>query len=102
MKKKSSTPSGIFNPRVVLAMALGAVGTSLGWLAFAATPPSGTLTDTSGPLTYTAGPFTQANQSPVGAGQLDTGPRCDNALFPCDSSRSHFQRVTRRSIRTRP
>ncbi|MGI8437307.1 MAG: PKD domain-containing protein [Chthoniobacterales bacterium] len=85
MKKKSQTKSGIFNPRVVLAMALGTVGASLGWLALAATPPSGTLTDTSGPLTYTAGPFTQANQSPVGAGQLDTGPRCDNALFPCDS-----------------
>ncbi|MEP6820737.1 MAG: PKD domain-containing protein [Chthoniobacterales bacterium] len=85
MKKKSLCTSGLFTTRIVLAVALCGVGISLGWLSFAATPPSGTLTDTSGPLTYTAGPFTQPNQSPVGLGQLDQGPRCDNNLFPCDS-----------------
>lgn len=47
----------------------------------AATPASGTLTDTSGPIVYTAGPFSQPNPSPVGT---DAGPRC-NANFPCDS-----------------
>ncbi|MEP6810364.1 MAG: PKD domain-containing protein, partial [Chthoniobacterales bacterium] len=77
--------SGLFHPRIVLAVVLCAIGASLGWLSFAATPPSGTITDNSGPISYTAGPFTQPNQSPVGAGQLDTGPRCDNNAFPCDS-----------------
>ena len=55
-------------------------------LSFASTPSSGTLTDTSGPLNYTAGPFNVPNQSPVGAGQLDVGPRCNDAnAFQCDS-----------------
>lgn len=35
-------------------------------------------------LTYDAGPFNVANQSPLGLGQLDSGPRCD-AADPCDS-----------------
>lgn len=53
----------------------------LGLVSFAATPPSGTLTDTSAPVHYTAGPFTQANQSPVF--EVDSGPRCGSG-FPCD------------------
>ena len=85
MQKNSPSKSGIFHPRVVIAVALCSIGASLGWLSFAATPPSGTITDNSGPISYTAGPFTQPNQSPVGLGQLDTGPRCDNNAFPCDS-----------------
>ena len=56
---------------------------------FASNPSSGILTDVSGPLTYTAGPFFQANQSPLGLGQVDTGPRCDNAGFPCDTYTLH-------------
>lgn len=55
---------------------------------FASAPTSGTLTDTSGPISYTAGPFFQANQSPVGLGQLDTGPRCGTG-FPCDTYTLH-------------
>jgi hypothetical protein len=55
------------------------------------TPSSGTLTDSSGSVSYTAGPFFQANQSPVGLGQLDTGPRCNNAAFPCDTYTLHVQ-----------
>ena len=27
----------------------------------------------------------QPNPSPLGLGQLDTGPRCDGTTFPCDS-----------------
>ncbi len=84
MQKKSSSQSGIFNIRIVIAIALCSVGASLGFLSFASTPSSGTLTDVSGPISYTAGPFFQSNQSPLGLGQLDTGPRCD-AADPCDS-----------------
>src|SRR3982074_2126596 len=51
----------------------------------AATPPNGTLSEANPVLTYDAGPFFQANQSPVGLGQLDTGPRCDDTTFPCDT-----------------
>ena len=54
----------------------------LGALPWAATPSSGTLTDTSGPVTYTAGPFTGANPTPVP--QLDSGPECSNPVQPCD------------------
>jgi hypothetical protein len=82
MKTKSTSETGIFNPRVFAAFALASAGLFLALFSFAATPPSGTLTDTSGPLTYTAGPFFQANQSPVF--ELDSGPRCDGQAFPCD------------------
>jgi hypothetical protein len=51
----------------------------------AATPPSGTLSPGTPVLSYDAGPFNVANQSPVGLGQLDTGPRCNANTFPCDS-----------------
>src|SRR5438270_13860339 len=51
----------------------------------AATPASGTLTDSNPVLTYDAGPFNVPNQSPVGLGQLDTGPRCNSNAFPCDN-----------------
>ncbi|MGI9089161.1 MAG: hypothetical protein ACR2HH_15715 [Chthoniobacterales bacterium] len=84
MKKNSRSNFGLFNPRVVLAVALCSIGASLAFLSLASTPSSGTLTDLSGPLNYSAGPFNQPNQSPLGAGQLDTGPRC-NGQFPCDN-----------------
>src|ERR1700704_6408699 len=51
----------------------------------AATPSGGTLSEANPVLTYDAGPFNVANQSPVGLGQLDTGPRCNAAAFPCDN-----------------
>src|SRR5690242_18269325 len=51
----------------------------------AATPANGTLSDTNPVLTYDAGPFNTPNQSPVGLGQLDTGPRCNSNAFPCDN-----------------
>ena len=51
----------------------------------AATPSSGTLSVANSVLTYDAGPFNTPNQSPVGLGQLDTGPRCNTNAFPCDS-----------------
>lgn len=48
----------------------------------AASPSSGTLTDTSSPLSYTAGPFTVANPTPVLL--VDSGPECLNPAQPCD------------------
>ncbi len=50
----------------------------------AATPTSGTISEANPVLTYDAGPFNIPNQSPLGAGQLDQGPRC-SAQFPCDN-----------------
>lgn len=85
MRKKSASESASFHLRVIAAIALCCVGAMLAAVSFAATPAAGTLTDASGPITYTAGPFTQANQSPLGLGQLDSGPRCDDLLFPCDT-----------------
>jgi hypothetical protein len=84
MKKNLASQSGLFNPRVLIAFSLCSVGALLAMFSFAATPSSGTLTVNSGPISYTAGPFFQSNQSPLGLGQLDTGPRCD-AADPCDS-----------------
>ena len=85
MRKKSSSESGAFNPRILVAFLLCSVGAMLAMVSLAATPPNGTLSDTVPTLTYTAGPFFQANQSPVGVGQLDSGPRCDSLTFPCDN-----------------
>ena len=85
MRKKITSQSGIFNLRVVIAVILCSIGASLGWVGFASTPSSGTLSDVNPVLTYDAGPFTVANKSPLGLGQLDTGPRCNSNTFPCDN-----------------
>jgi hypothetical protein len=82
--KKTSSQSGFFNPRILIAVVLGLTSAGLGWLGLASTPSSGVLSDSNPVLTYDAGPFNLANQSPLGLGQLDTGPRCD-AADPCDS-----------------
>src|SRR6266850_410796 len=54
----------------------------IGVLLRAATPSSGTLTDTSGPVNYTSGPFTGANPTPIP--EVDSGPECLNPVQPCD------------------
>src|SRR5438477_4290814 len=84
MQKKFTSRSGIFNPRICSTFLLCSVGLLLAILGMASTPSSGTLSDATPLLTYSAGPFNVPNQSPVGLGQFDTGPRC-NAQFPCDS-----------------
>ncbi len=84
MRKASLSKSGYYNPRLFLSFLLCGMGICMTWLAFAATPASGTLTDSATTLTYDAGPFFIPNQTPAGAGQLDVGPRC-NDQFPCDS-----------------
>src|SRR5260370_3574657 len=85
MKKYPIFHAGLFNLRVTMAVALCSIGASLGWLGFASTPSSGTVTPANPLLTYDAGPFNVPNQSPLGLGQLDVGPRCDNMTFPCDN-----------------
>src|SRR5437762_483567 len=55
------------------------------WTSLAATPSSGTLSEGTPVLNYDAGLFNTANQSPLGLGQLDQGPRCNGTTFPCDS-----------------
>ncbi|MEP7015679.1 MAG: PKD domain-containing protein [Verrucomicrobiota bacterium] len=62
MKKKSASQSGIFNIRVVIAIALCSIGASFGFLSLAApAPSSGTISPASPTLTYTDGPFVVSN-----------------------------------------
>src|SRR5437764_7723036 len=82
MRKNPASQSGLFNPRVLIALSLCSVGALLAMLSFAATPSSGTLTDTSGPLSYTAGPFFVANPTPILF--VDQGPECSGSAQPCD------------------
>jgi hypothetical protein len=86
MKKNyPASQSAFFNPRIFAAFLLCSVGVWLAMFSFASTPPSGTLSEANPVLTYDAGPFFQANQSPLGLGQLDSGPRCNSTTFPCDN-----------------
>jgi PKD repeat protein len=82
MKKHAASQSGLFNLRLVTALALCSIGAMLGAVSFASTPSSGTLTDTSDPVTYSAGPFFVANPTPVLF--VDQGPECSNPEQPCD------------------
>ncbi len=82
--KKSDPQSAFFNLRALTAAGIAIVGSGLALFSFASTPASGTLSPATPVLNYDAGPFNTPNQSPVGLGQLDTGPRCD-AAFNCDS-----------------
>lgn len=82
MKINRIFDSGIINPRALAAFACCAVGSLLAVLSFAATPPTGTLSDTSPVVTYTAGPFFVANPTPVI--EVDSGPECNNPAQSCD------------------
>jgi len=82
MRKNPVSESGLFNPRALIAFSLGSVGALLAMFSLAATPSSGTLTDTSGPLSYTAGPFFVANPTPILF--VDQGPECSGSAQPCD------------------
>src|SRR5213596_3071508 len=83
MRKNPLSESGFFNPRILIAVSLCSVGVLLAMFSFAATPSSGTLTDTSGPLTYSAGPFFVANPTPILF--VDQGPECFGSAQPCDN-----------------
>ena len=82
MRKNPVSQSSLFNPRALIAFSLGSVGALLAMFSLAATPSSGTLTDTSGPLSYTAGPFFVANPTPILF--VDQGPECSGSAQPCD------------------
>src|SRR5213592_469436 len=82
MRKNPASEFGFFNPRILIAVSLCSVGVLLAMFSFAATPSSGTLTDTSGPLSYTAGPFFVANPTPILF--VDQGPECFGSEQPCD------------------
>lgn len=72
------TTSGYLIPRAAAALICLSVATFLGFFSFAATPSSGTITDTSGPLQYKSGPFLQSN--PTGfAGEVEC-----SLETPCD------------------
>ncbi len=61
MKTPNSKQTGAFIPRVLAAFLLCCAAVFMAMLSFAATPPSGALTDSSGPLEYKAGPFFEPN-----------------------------------------
>src|SRR5213080_5296878 len=82
MRKNTASESGLFNPRILISFSLCSVGALLEMFSFAATPSSGTLTDTSGPVSYTAGPFFVANPTPILF--VDQGPECFGSAQPCD------------------
>ena len=44
MRTKSASKSGVINPRLILTVALFAVGGSLGLLSWASSPPTSTIT----------------------------------------------------------
>src|SRR6266571_8610704 len=83
MRKNPVSPSGLFNPRALIAFSLGSMGALLAMFRLSATPSSGTLTGTSCPLSYTAGPFFVANPTPILF--VDQGPECSGSAQPCDN-----------------
>jgi hypothetical protein len=84
MKNKITSQSGIASSRFIIALALCSLGASLCWFGVAGTLSSGTVSPANLVVAYDAGPFNMPNQSPLGLGQLDVGPRCDSSTFPCD------------------
>src|SRR3954469_23692171 len=77
MKKTASKYSGIFVTRCSLAVALVGLSAFLGFLAFAATPPAGTITPaTAGNITWTG---TGTGVPPAAGGEADCveGANCD-------------------------
>lgn len=87
MKKNNSNHSGIFNLRLIFAVALCTIGGSFGWFSFASTPSSGTLSPATPILTYDAGPLPPNAIQDV-TGLVLSGPVCEGTGTPaatCDS-----------------
>jgi hypothetical protein len=86
MRNKNNSQSGLFNPRLLLAVALSSVGGMFAILSFASTPSSGTLDPSHTPITYDAGPL-PPNQTPEPTGLVRPGPVCEGtgATSTCDS-----------------
>ncbi|MFZ1220487.1 MAG: hypothetical protein WAO00_14430, partial [Chthoniobacterales bacterium] len=77
MKKSASTQSGIFILRAVVACACLMLSALLGFLAFAADPPAGTIGPAGPDLTWTG---TGTGIPPTGGGEdsCDEGTNCDS------------------------
>ncbi len=73
----------MFRLRIGIAVTLFGFAITLGWISFAGASSSGILSPSNPVITYSAGPFNVPNQTPLGLGQLDVGPRCD-VEFPCN------------------
>jgi hypothetical protein len=87
MKKNNSNQSGMFNMRLIFAVALCTIGGSFGWYSFASTPSSGTLSPANPLLTYDAGPLPPNAIQDV-TGLVLSGPVCQGTGTPaatCDS-----------------
>src|SRR3954463_12998109 len=85
MKKNSSNHSGFFHTRALIAIALTATATLLGFVSFATNPTNGTISDSNTSVTYTGGPFT----IPTNATDNASGPVTCNAADPCDDFPLH-------------
>jgi PKD domain len=81
MQKKSASQSGIFNTRVIIAVALCSVGLSFGWFSFAATSsnrkvsPNKATAVSAKPAHQVASPAAPAAGPAPGAGTLSTSNR---------------------------
>ena len=87
MKKKSASQSGIFNIRIIIAVALCFLGASLGWLTFADTNPGspGTVSLANPTLTYMGGPFIAPNPTAQTGTPICTAPMsCDDFVLTVD------------------
>ncbi|MDQ6860651.1 MAG: PKD domain-containing protein [Verrucomicrobiota bacterium] len=97
----SSSNAGIFSPRALVAVALASIGLSLGWLSFAATPSSGTVSVANPSVSYTgSGPYIL----PSAGGDTCAAPdQCDEFALtvnlPADYSTTHPNDKIRCEIR---
>lgn len=86
MKKTSTSHSGFLHARVVVAAALAATATLLGFVSLATNPANGTISDSSTSVTYSGGPFTV----PTNASDTAAGPVTCDAAHPCDDFPLHI------------
>lgn len=96
MRKRSSSQSGIFNPRLLLAFALCSVGTLLAMLSLAATPPSGmTSLETKASAQSVASPLPSSGTFAATAISVydDTNPVASTAISGSAAS-AHWEVVS--------
>ncbi|MEP6871397.1 MAG: hypothetical protein ABI939_06045 [Anaerolineaceae bacterium] len=96
MKNFSSSQSGIFNVRVAVAVVLCTFAAALGWLSFAANPPSGTIT-TAGPAVTWNG--TSGTGAPTAGGESECAPdgsNCDTFSLTISGTPSDWATANKR------
>src|SRR3984893_11380364 len=87
MRKNPAPESGLFNPRISLAIALCSAGVLLAMFSFADTNPSspGAVSLASPTLTYMGGPFVVANPTAQTGAPICTAPMsCDDFVLTVD------------------